>query len=87
MSAVTVAGKRRRQGSVPGVIMVGVGTFVLWTPAPGRVIRGVKYLNVGRADVPGRRHQLSAGLSRCQFRSDDLGMWFSSQFMASSRLS
>jgi hypothetical protein len=35
MSAVTVAGKRRRQGSVPGVIMVGVGTFVLWTLAVG----------------------------------------------------
>jgi len=35
MSAVTVAGKRRRQVSVPGVIMVGVGTFVLWTLAVG----------------------------------------------------
>jgi hypothetical protein len=27
--------KRRRQGSVPGVVMVGVGTFVLWTFAVG----------------------------------------------------
>jgi hypothetical protein len=27
--------KRRRQGSVPGVIMVGLGTLALWTFAVG----------------------------------------------------
>jgi hypothetical protein len=36
MSATTTApGKRRRQGSVPGVVMVGVGTLLLWTFAIG----------------------------------------------------
>jgi hypothetical protein len=35
MSAEAPAAKRRRQGSVPGVIMVGVGSFVLWTFAIG----------------------------------------------------
>lgn len=34
-SATTAVSKRRRQGSVPGVIMVGVGTLVLWTFAVG----------------------------------------------------
>jgi hypothetical protein len=35
MSPVAVPAKRRRQGSVPGVIMVAVGSFVLWTFAIG----------------------------------------------------
>ena len=28
---VATPSKRRRQGSIPGVIMVGIGTLVLWT--------------------------------------------------------
>jgi hypothetical protein len=36
MSATAAApAKRRRQGSVPGVFMVGLGAFVLWTFAIG----------------------------------------------------
>ena len=32
---MTAPAKRRRQGSIPGVIMVGLGSFALWTFAVG----------------------------------------------------
>ena len=35
MNATSAPRKQKRQGSVPGVLMVGVGTLVLWTFAVG----------------------------------------------------
>jgi hypothetical protein len=35
VSTTAATPKRKRQGSIPGVIMVGLGSFALWTFAIG----------------------------------------------------